>query len=513
LLCPSAALREKRKQQETEVVASTTRISSASATSTTARRSSLEQGSASRLLNPSNASTAGTLVGAKKAVESSLTRGLVPAATRSAGLSTGVAKSGIITSSPAKAIARPAKVTATLSTPSPVVTVDDQPQDFMDGAVDSGAALTSLEQLGNDSLPESHTSLDQNDGDKNQSGFRLDYEQLLSRFESSKSEWEAEINQLQAVLAAQSSESEQHIQELQEQVAKLHVDLQISTADLEKVGGLQSHREAELEKEVAALKSQQSGFAKSASSFENDAVIAAGKRCSELSAKIAELEAQVSELSDTLEMVSLDKEQLQLEKEVLEDTNQKLSSDLDAALDSQLASPVVVGDESSSADVEQLSKENFNLKEALKRLHAMNKEETERLKEQLSECSVNKAEHEELVSEVLELRGKVAIQDEHLHELQETVDATSEYEGIIENLTEKNLEQSRVIAELKAAIADFESEVELSEELDRQQRQEIDRLRKDLDSLQVTFNDFEYKNKGVKDRLEDSKKIEEKFKR
>jgi chromosome segregation ATPase len=345
------------------------------------------------------------------------------------------------------------------------------------------------------------------DAGDDQSVYREECENLRRELENTNSELER---------------SQRQIQVLNDSVNKLRQDIVKTARDHDTVVGEKSARISSLENELMSLRQELSSATTrtaATTSSSSDAVkaatAAAENKCQELQSKVAELEAQLSESSDTLEMVTLDKEQLQLEKEMLEEANRQLSADLEAALEAQImavASPTAGGGDS-TLSVEKLQEDNAKLREALKKLHLMSKEETERLKKQLSENAVDKGEYEQLHDEVIELRGRVAVQDEQLHELQQSVDAASEYEGMIESLTDKNLELATIVSELQASVADFENEVELGEELDRQQRQEIERLRRDLDSAQVALNDIENRNKGIKDRLEDAKKIEEKFKK
>lgn len=53
------------------------------------------------------------------------------------------------------------------------------------------------------------------------------------------------------------------------------------------------------------------------------------------------------------------------------------------------------------------------------------------------------------------------------------LDESKAYEEMVESLTAKNLELGERCGELEATIADLESSLELSEELDTQQKDEI----------------------------------------
>lgn len=112
-----------------------------------------------------------------------------------------------------------------------------------------------------------------------------------------------------------------------------------------------------------------------------------------------------------------------------------------------------------------------------------------------------------------QLRHSYEVAQEQIAELRLTVDASADYETMIETLTEQNLEQAQKIEVLSASLHDLEQEQEMSEELDANQRQIIDELRRELDRAQIVVGMGEQEARGLRERLDDAKKVEEKFRR
>ena len=102
---------------------------------------------------------------------------------------------------------------------------------------------------------------------------------------------------------------------------------------------------------------------------------------------------------------------------------------------------------------------------------------------------------------------------EEITDLRAIVDTSASYESMIEQLTETNLTLNTKYTQLQVAYRDAVSEQELMEELDTRQRQEMEQMRVDKDRLQVQLVQYENASKGVADRLEEQRKLEEKYKR
>ena len=217
------------------------------------------------------------------------------------------------------------------------------------------------------------------------------------------------------------------------------------------------------------------------------------------SKRIADMEAQINELMDNLEMLTLDKEQLVVDNEMLQAQLEDLTlSSSQHAVGNVTSNSNTVG---TSAD---LADENAKLREALRRLHQQStndKSEWDTLKQQ---CNDDRLELETL--RVFKSRA-----DQEMTDLRQAVDAAGSYESIIESLTEKNLMLMQRTAELEVTVHDVEEQHELSEELDRQQRLELDILRRKLDSANINAAEKDSTIKGLENKLEEFKKINEKF--
>ena len=216
------------------------------------------------------------------------------------------------------------------------------------------------------------------------------------------------------------------------------------------------------------------------------------------SKRIAELEAQINELMDQMEMLTLDKEQMVIDNEMLQAQLDDLT------LTSSQNAVGNVASNSNGAGSSDLADENTKLREALRRLHQQStndKSEWDSLKQQ---CNDDRLELETL--RVFKSRA-----DQEMTDLRQAVDAAGSYESIIESLTEKNLMLMQRTAELEVTVHDVEEQHELSEELDRQQRLELDILRRQLDSANINAAEKDSTIKGLENKLEEFKKINEKF--
>ena len=214
--------------------------------------------------------------------------------------------------------------------------------------------------------------------------------------------------------------------------------------------------------------------------------------------RITELEGQINELMDNLEMLTLDKEQLVVDNEMLQAQLDDLTMSSPQNTTGNVAS------NSNTTGSVDLTDENAKLREALRRLHQQSthdKTEWDTLKQQ---CHDDRLELEAL--RVFKSRA-----DQEMSDLRQAVDATGSYETIIESLTEKNLMLMQRTAELEVTVHDVEEQHELSEELDRQQRMELDVLRRKLDSAHIHATEKENTIKGLENKVEEFKKINEKF--
>eukprot|EP01033_Poteriospumella_lacustris_P007458 gene7458-5362_t len=199
-----------------------------------------------------------------------------------------------------------------------------------------------------------------------------------------------------------------------------------------------------------------------------------------------DLEQQVVDLQETVELLTLDKEQLTLDKELLEEQLLQAQDEI-AALRASSSSTTVAPPVSGQADeveLRRLQDENAKLRDAVRKLHDLHEEAKQTLEEQ-------KLELEIYSSELEELRAYKAQATAEIDELKQTVDSVSSFESMIEKLTNDNFDLSSSLADAKQTIQELEDAIEVNEELDQQQRDQIEADRKTIDSLQVSLHNLE----------------------
>ena len=248
----------------------------------------------------------------------------------------------------------------------------------------------------------------------------------------------------------------------------------------------------------------------------------------QLKGQISDLSNQILELNDTIEMLTLDKEQLLVEKELYEETilqstqgalsNPQLldiNSNTNNPTNSNNTNPLGNTQSPMKAGLasQQLSEENSKLREALRRLKELSSQEITDLKQQLHDIKREQSENKQLLHTIATLQEEVTQNKEEITDLRAIVDTSASYESMIEQLTETNLTLNTKYTQLQVAYRDAVSEQELMEELDTRQRQEMEQMRVDKDRLQVQLVQYENASKGVADRLEEQRKLEEKYKR
>lgn len=195
---------------------------------------------------------------------------------------------------------------------------------------------------------------------------------------------------------------------------------------------------------------------------------------------------------DTLEILTLDKEQLVMDNELL----QVQMDDINATIKGN-----------SSVKGEALvAEENIKLREALRRLHLQSTSD----KSLYDTLNISNEKNSADLILLREYKGKT---EEELSELRIAVDAATSYENLIEVLTEKDLEQSHKLSQLELTVRDLEEQQELSEELDQQQRQEIDLSRKKLDSASIQLSEKDTSIRSFELKAEELKKLNEKFRK
>ena len=212
------------------------------------------------------------------------------------------------------------------------------------------------------------------------------------------------------------------------------------------------------------------------------------------STKQDDLKAQISQLNDTIEMLTLDKEQLMVDNELAEENQNKLNAQV-AQLEAELKGV-------KNQDQRELARENEKLREALKILH----EQSSRVKE---EAQLNCRQVDLNAKELTDLREFKHKASSELEELRRALNDSKvgDLEVMIESLSEKNNQLHLRAKELETTVHDLESAQEMLEELDISQRAEIDRLRKNEDTLTVALQQKEREQQGLETKCGELRKL------
>lgn len=216
------------------------------------------------------------------------------------------------------------------------------------------------------------------------------------------------------------------------------------------------------------------------------------------SEKMREMQNQILDLMDTVEMMTLDKEQLSVDNELLEETRGKLKAQV-VSLTAELAESR--GGSGLGAQQQQsLGEENAKLREALKRLHEVSSQD------KLSALSSNR-EAESSALELVELRQYKMTATKEIEQLKRTLNESKadDYESIIEKLSERNQMLGEQKRQLEITVGDLESAQELMDELDVNQRAEIDHLTKSNDAAQIALLERDQAIKALEERLSEMK--------
>jgi hypothetical protein len=186
--------------------------------------------------------------------------------------------------------------------------------------------------------------------------------------------------------------------------------------------------------------------------------------------------SNIDELQDQLELLSLDKEQLQLEKELVEEELTLLKSELHSL------------------------RKNFEG-------HEVEKEKLLTIVKDLqTDLKTSKLEYHQLEQQL----EKMEIQHQlEIKELKQSVDSNNSYDSIIENLASQNLELSLKVNEFRQTITELEETIEISEELDHQQRDQLETNQKRIEELENQVVTLKYQLEIVSDvTMEKNKKMQ-----
>ncbi|CAM9321179.1 unnamed protein product [Chrysoparadoxa australica] len=164
-------------------------------------------------------------------------------------------------------------------------------------------------------------------------------------------------------------------------------------------------------------------------------------------------------------------------------------------------------------EADALASQNLQLRAALKKLRDMSAAEKAALSKKMRGLERELAAATNAAEDASALREWKSAKSAQLEELMLQVDEAQAYAGMVETLSDKNLTLGEEVHELRAAVADLEMSMELSEELEQQQAVEIRTMQAELDSLYVKAHNREGELSAMKQRLEDAGKTAERFRR
>ncbi|KAI9883914.1 MAG: Fructose-2,6-bisphosphatase [Watsoniomyces obsoletus] len=190
--------------------------------------------------------------------------------------------------------------------------------------------------------------------------------------------------------------------------------------------------------------------------------------------KMKEVEEQQAEHEVTMEMATLDREMaeetaevLKTELEALKSKTEELELEVEVLREeNQLLNEEVPAEERASQGWLQMEKSNERLREALVRLRDMTQQQEEELKEQVKSLEEDVQELSGVKGQLESAEGKLKAAERNIEELRQQLETALGAEEMIEELTERNMNMSEEISELRAVIEDLESLKELSDELE-----------------------------------------------
>ncbi|KAM7199548.1 putative Dynactin, 150 kDa isoform [Rhypophila sp. PSN 637] len=178
----------------------------------------------------------------------------------------------------------------------------------------------------------------------------------------------------------------------------------------------------------------------------------------ETSMELALLDKEMAEemaevLKAELDALKEKSEELELEVEVLREENAEFTKGM---------SP----EEQASTGWLQMERNNERLRAALIRLRDITQEQEEELKHQIKDLQEQLGDLEGIREQHIATKDKLALAESKVEDLREQLNNALGAEGIIESLTETNMNQAEEIKELRAVIDDLESLKEINDELE-----------------------------------------------
>jgi dynactin 1 len=196
------------------------------------------------------------------------------------------------------------------------------------------------------------------------------------------------------------------------------------------------------------------------------------------------------EFDQNYELATLDKEmaeeraeQAEAELDTLRERLEEREMEVDILKDeAQLFTTDMSEEEREQAGYYRLQHENDRLRQALMALKEMTGEQEQDLKARVRELEDDAAQLEPLRQTIATLEERVASKDDIIEHLQAQVDANSEWEEVVDQLSAKTHDLEEQIAEKDVAIRDLESLKELNDELEVQHIEQEEELHADIEA-------------------------------
>lgn len=204
------------------------------------------------------------------------------------------------------------------------------------------------------------------------------------------------------------------------------------------------------------------------------------------------LAEEKSELQDSFESVTLDKEFAEERVEELEKEVERLRGQvqiMEAERKTALSGAPVK--EFTPEAFEELTLQNEKLKEALMKLRDLSLAEKQEREKKIKELEKENATVISLEEKLLKTEEELLKAEELVEELREELDIASQAEGMIQDLTDKNLTLEETVAQLRTSIQELEELKEMSEELEEHQIEVEKKLRSELYIKDVQLADQE----------------------
>ncbi|WVQ72856.1 hypothetical protein IAR50_002417 [Cryptococcus sp. DSM 104548] len=229
------------------------------------------------------------------------------------------------------------------------------------------------------------------------------------------------------------------------------------------------------------------------------ALLAAQRSAKDLQAENGMLENRVAEAMDQLEMAALDREVAEEKAEAAESEVVKLGErveelEMEVAIlkeeNAEYERPVsgVEGERTSLAFV-QLEKHNERLKDALIRLRDVSSEAEKDHKTKMAELERELTSQEELITNLELAEAKLSNAESQIQDLKLQLDDALGAEDMLEQLTDRNLQLSERLEDMRATIEDLEALKDLNDELEEGHVETEKQLNEEIEALEMAFRE------------------------